>query len=104
MTPSSSASNVVPWAIARSGSRVDDEQRALAGLQRTRNLVREVDMARRVDEVELVPAPENAHCLRLDRDAALALELHRVEHLLAHLALGNRVRQLEDPIRERRLA
>jgi hypothetical protein len=27
-----------------------------------------------------------AHGLRLDRDAALALELHIVEHLLAHLA------------------
>lgn len=33
---------------------VDDEQRALAGRQAARNLIRKVDMARRVDEVELV--------------------------------------------------
>ena len=38
-------------------SRVDDEQRALARLQRARDLVREVDVAGRVDEVELVAAP-----------------------------------------------
>ena len=29
-----------------------------------------------------------AHGLRLDRDAALALNVHRVEHLAVHLALG----------------
>ena len=55
---------------------VDDEQRALAGLQRARDLVREVDVAGRVDQVELVAAPEDAHRLGLDRDPALALELH----------------------------
>ena len=37
--------------------RVDDEQRALARLQRARDLVREVDVARRVDQVELVALP-----------------------------------------------
>jgi hypothetical protein len=31
---------------------VDDEERALAGLERARDLVGEVDMAGRVDEVE----------------------------------------------------
>ena len=72
--------------------RVDDEQRALARLERARDLVREVDVARRVDQVELVPVPVDAHRLRLDRDPALALEVHRVEQLLAHLALGDRVR------------
>ena len=35
---------------------VDDEQRALAGLERARHLVREVDVPGRVDEVELVAA------------------------------------------------
>jgi hypothetical protein len=42
-------------------------------------------VARRVDEVELVAPPLDADRLGLDRDAALALELHRVEHLLPHL-------------------
>ena len=84
--------------------RVDDEQRALARLQRARDLVGEVDVARRVDQVELVALPDDAHGLRLDRDPALALELHRVEQLLAHLAAGDGLGELEDAVGERRLA
>ena len=83
---------------------VDHEQRALAGLQRARDLVREVDMPGRVDEVELVALPGDADGLGLDRDAALPLELHRVEDLLAHLARRDGLGQLEDAVRERRLA
>ena len=83
---------------------VDDEHGALARLQRPRDLVGEVDVARRVDQVELVALPGHAHRLRLDRDPALALEVHRVEHLRAHVALRDGVRQLEDAIGERRLA
>ena len=82
--------------------RVDDEQRALAGLQGPRYLVGEVHMAGRVDEVELVALPLDADRLRLDRDAALALEIHRVEHLLAHVTTGDGVRELEDAIGQRR--
>ena len=48
--------------------------------------------------------PRDPHGLRLDRDPALALELHRVEHLLAHLAVRERLRQLEDAVGKRRLA
>ena len=70
---------------------VDEQQGALAGGEAARDLVGEVDVARRVDQVELVvwPSPrlvEDAHGLRLDGDAALALEVHRVEHLLLHVA------------------
>ena len=83
---------------------VDDEHGALARLERARDFVREVDVPGRVDQVQLVPLPLHAHGLRLDRDPALALELHRVEHLGAHVAPGDRVRQLEDAIGERRLA
>ena len=63
-------------------SCVHNEQRALTGLQCARDLVCEVDVARRVDQVQLVSAPEHTHGLGLDRDPALALELHAVEHLL----------------------
>ena len=84
--------------------RVDDEQRALAGLQRARHLVREVHVPGRVDQVQLVPLPVHAHRLRLDRDPPLALEVHRVEQLLAHVAVRDRVGHLEDAIGERRLA
>ena len=61
-------------------------------------------MAGRVDQVQLVALPVHAHRLRLDRDAAFALELHGVEHLVAHLARRDRVRELEDAVGERRLA
>ena len=87
---------------------VDDEDRALAGRERSAHLVREVDVARRVDQVELVGLAVggvvvHAHGARLDRDPLLALEVHRVEHLRRHLALVDRVRRLEQPVRERRL-
>ena len=58
----------------------------------------------RVDQVQLVALPHHADGLRLDRDPALALEVHRVEQLLAHLAAGDGVGDLEDAVGERRLA
>jgi hypothetical protein len=61
-------------------------------------------VARSVDQVQLVALPVHAHGLCLDRDPALALELHRVEHLRSHLAARDRVGQLEDAVGERRLA
>ena len=84
--------------------RVDDEHRALARLQRARHLVREVDVPGRVDQVQLVALPHDADGLRLDRDAALALEIHRVEQLLAHLPARDGVGHLEDAVGQRRLA
>ena len=42
--------------------------------------------------------------LRLDRDPALALEIHLVEELRALLALGERARRVQQPIGERALA
>src|SRR5262249_10736453 len=68
------------------------------------DLVHEGDVPRCVDELQLVTAQRHRNRLRLDRDPALSLELHRVEELLAHLALGDGTRELEDPVGERRLA
>ena len=89
--------------------RVDDEDRALAGLQAVADLVGEVDVTRRVDEVEAVDEAVargvlEADGARLDGDPLLALEVHRVEHLAHHLAAVDRVRQLEQPVGERGLA
>src|ERR671913_354635 len=56
-----------------------------------------------VDQVELMALPEDADSLSLDRDPALALELHRVEQLLLHVAVGDRVGRLQDAIGQRRL-
>ena len=89
---------------------VDDQQRALAGGERPRHLVGEIDVPRGVDQLQLIGLPvargliEHAHRLRLDRDSALALEVHRIEHLRTHRTRVDRVGQLEDPVGERRLA
>ncbi len=48
--------------------------------------------------------PVHPDRLGLDRDPALALEVHGVENLRAHVAPGDRAGHLEDAIRERRLA
>ena len=90
-------------------SRVDDQQRAFAGSQSARHFVREIDVAGRVDQVELIVLAigrpiVHADGLGLDGDALLALEIHGVEHLGHHVALGERTRTFEEPIGERRLA
>ena len=89
--------------------RVDDQQHALGGRHAARHLVGEVDVARGVDEVQLVLAPVGRPVghrdgVHLDRDPALALEVHGVQDLLPHLAAGERAGALQQPVGERRLA
>ena len=68
-------------------------------------------MARRVHQVELIklailrPIIE-PHGLRLDRDAALLLDLHVVEHLRlpAISRVGHAAADLDEPVGKRRLA
>ena len=87
---------------------VHDEHGRLARRERPRDLVREVHVSGRVDEVQdvvrsvLGPVRQRDGA-RLDRDAALLLDRVVVEHLLGHLARGQRARDLEDPIGKRRL-
>ncbi len=62
-----------------------------------------------VDQLQLVGVAvgggeEHTHGLGLDRDATLALEVHRVEQLRAHLARSDGVGELEDAIGQRGLA
>ncbi len=66
-------------------------------------------MAGRVHEVELIGLAVpglvgEAHGLRLDGDAALALDIHAVEHLLAHLAHLEPAAGLDQPVGKRRFA
>ena len=89
--------------------RVDDEDRALARGERARDLVREVHVPGRVDEVELVVlavlrAVLHADGLGLDGDPALPLQLHVVEELGLLLPLRHRAGLLEEPVRERGFA
>src|SRR5205807_171330 len=75
-----------------------------------RYLVGEVNVPRRIDQMQLVGLTvagrfvEHPDRLRLDRDPALALEFHRVEDLGAHRPGIDRMRQLEYAVSERRLA
>ena len=62
---------------------VDHQQRALAGGERAVDLIGEIDVAGRVDQVEHVVlavarAVIEPHGLRLDGDAALALDVHGI--------------------------
>ena len=86
---------------------IDEEDRTLTCRERTRNLVGEVHVPRRIDHVERVGAslirPRHAHGLALDRNATLALNVHAIEVLVAHLAGLNDTGQLEHTVRERRL-
>ena len=66
-------------------------------------------MAGGVDEVQLVVGAVSrgeVHTdrLRFDRDPLLALQLHGVEHLVAHVARVNGARDLQHAIGERRFA
>ncbi len=65
-------------------------------------------MPRGVDQIELVHAPVarmvvHAHRVQLDRDAALALQVHGVEHLLSHQALVQGARELDQAVGQGRL-
>ena len=88
---------------------VHHEERALACCKGSRDLVGKVDMSRRVDEVQLIR--DRVGCrvceadgLRLDGDAALALEVELVEHLVLHVAQRDSAGRLEQPIRKGGLA
>ena len=88
---------------------VDDEQRAFARGERTAHFIGEVDVPRGVDEVEFVDLAVlglvlEGGGLRLDRDAAFTLEVHAVEHLGAHFAVGKTAAALDQAVGERRLA
>ena len=62
-----------------------------------------------IDQVELVDAAVaravfERRRLGLDGDAALALEIHRIEHLFLHLAVAEPPAQLDEAVGERRFA
>ncbi len=90
-------------------ARVHHQERALDGGERAVDLIGKVDVTGGVDQIEDVvlavarPVIE-PHGLRLDGDAALALDIHGIEHLLLHLAQLQPAGELDQPVGERRLA
>ena len=88
---------------------IDEQQRAFAGHQRAAHLVREVDVAGRVDQVEPIALAvrrvvEQRDRVALDRDAPLALDVHGVEQLITELAISDRTAALDQAVGEGRLA
>ncbi len=69
---------------------VDQQEGPFAGRQAPRDLVMEVDVPGRIDQVELVVLPiervMDGDGPRLDGDASVALDLQVVEHLVAKFA------------------
>ncbi len=66
-------------------------------------------MAGRVDQIQNILLPVlrlviQPHGVGLDRDAALTLQVHIVEQLLFHIAVGDRTGQLQDAVGKRRFA
>ncbi len=89
--------------------RIDDEHGSLASSKRARDLIGEVHVSRCIDQVEeirltVISVIHDAHGVRLDRDAALLLDVHGVKYLRGEVALLDRMGQLEDAVRYRRLA
>ena len=86
--------------------RVHHEQRALAGIERARHFVREIDVAGGVDEVELIRLPVllrsviERDALRLDGNAAFPFQIHGIQHLRLHFALGQAAAHLDEAVRE----
>ena len=87
---------------------VDQQHRALAGLQRPGHLVGEVDVAGRVDQVQdellVRHTPGQPHVLGLDGDTALTLDIHPVQVLRAHRPFVDDTGELQHPVGQRRLA
>ena len=88
---------------------VHDEDRSVARGEGTADLIVKIHMSGRVDQVEnvldAVPGLiDEAHCLALDRNAALALKVHVVQDLVLHLAAREEPGLLDHAVRERGLA
>jgi hypothetical protein len=66
-------------------------------------------VSRRIDQVQVVDLAVTRlvlqrRGLRLDGDATLALDIHRIEHLRLHLAIREPAAEMDDAIGKRRLA
>jgi len=89
---------------------VHHQQASLARLQRARHFIAEIDVSRRIDEVELVELAilvlvPQADGLGLDGDATFALEIHPVEHReILVIALLHCSRRLEQALGQGALA
>ena len=88
--------------------RVNDKQRPFTRAQAARHFVGKIHVPRRVNQVQLIRLAvfgrvKHRDRVRLDGDAALFFEVHRIEQLILHFARRNRARAMQEPVRQRRL-
>ena len=88
---------------------VDQQQRTLAGHQRPSHLVGEIDVTGSVDQIQLIGLAVLGRVVEgdgvaLDRDAALALDVHRVQDLVAKVAFVHAAAVLDQAVGQGGLA
>ena len=86
---------------------INHQQRTFTGRQAAGHLIGKIHVARGIDEVELIALAAwrvviERRALRLDGNAALALQFHGIEHLRLHLALLQATTELNQAVGERR--
>ena len=89
--------------------RVNEEQRTFARGETARDLIRKIDMSRRINEIEFVNLTIwrrviHANGVRFDGNTPLALEVHAIEHLILHLKFAQRLRLLEQAVGQGRFS
>ncbi|SOY47098.1 hypothetical protein CBM2588_A130033 [Cupriavidus taiwanensis] len=82
---------------------IDHQQRAFAGGQRAADFIAEVDVSGGVDQVQVIDLAvarlvAQRGGLRLDGDAALFFDIHRIENLRFHLPIRQPSTKLNDPV------
>ena len=84
--------------------RIHNQKSTLARSYGTGDLIREVHMARSVNQIEdiLLPIAYIIHLdsMALDGDALFFLQIHRVQHLGFHIPAAQCVRYLQHPVRQ----
>ncbi len=88
---------------------IDHQQRAFDGAHASADFVGKINVAGGVDQIENVGVSIaglvfQPHGLRLDGDAALALDIHAVKDLRLHVAVGDGAGRLDQPVSERGFA
>ncbi|MCY1171193.1 hypothetical protein D9M73_112970 [compost metagenome] len=88
---------------------IDHQQRAFARGEAAADFIGEVDMTRRVHQIEdifdaVLGDVAQAHGLRLDGDPAFLLNVHIIKDLFGHFAVAEAAGRLNQAIGKRRLA
>ena len=88
---------------------VHNQNRTFACRQAAGNLIVKINMTRCVNQVIFIFLPvlcmvNQTHCLRFDGNTAFTFQIHVVQYLLLHLAVGEQSRFLYKPVRQSRFA